>query len=243
MRRYLLVLVLVSVGVTAAFAQSAGAAPVGSAGGFALYANVGSGWYGGSDWESWITSNLSTNSTLKTSNAIAYAVGFLDRIGGNPLYLEVGMGIAGFTGGWDTNLETFAVSYFTIPIEMSLGLRFPVGKLFLMAQAGLAMKLQLSADWTRTGPLASSGSLESDWDYSLLAYTVPIAAGLEIPVSRSMLIDILAIYEIGLGLDNYLGTWGDLTENQFAVRFSIVFPFAPRGASGSASQPSTGVQR
>jgi len=254
MRKHLFVVAFVLVAAASVMAQSSGSAPAKSNGAFAIYANVGSGWWGGSDFQDWIDGNLGTIPTLKASNAISYSVGFLDRIGGNPLYFELGIGIGGFTGGWDTSAQSFSVSYFSFPFEMSLGLAIPIGRVIsLMAQAGVLLNMHLTADYSFVDSSGTyTGSLESDTDFALFALSIPIAAGIEIALSPSFKMDILAMYQLGIGDLNFLDTgavyspssyWGNLTENQFTVRCSLVFPFAPRSAAGKGSQPSTGVQR
>jgi len=256
MRRGLVGLVLVALMVVplAAFASGSGEKGAGSggpaavAGGVGFYTNLGAGWWGGTDWNNWLTANQAVVPSLVTTASFAWSAGIIDRIGGNPVYFEVVLGLAGFTGGWNTSTDAYSVTYFSMPTELNLGARIPVGKLFLLAQAGFSMKLHLFADYNRTGSLVASGSLSSIDDYSLLAFSIPLAAGVEIPINKSLSIDVLATYDLGLGLENYLfTTWQNLTESQAAVRVALVFPFPAARPSGSgSSQPSTGggpVQR
>jgi hypothetical protein len=254
MRRRLFVVAFALLAAAGAVAQSSAAAPAKSFGAVGIYANVGSGWWGGSDFNTFLT-----NYTLTTSNSVAYSFGIIDRIGGNPVYFEFGIGLGGFTGGFTSSAVTFSASYFSFPYEMSLGLDIPLGKtIALIAQAGILMNLHLTADYSFWTPASGTltGSLSSSSDFAFLALSIPIAAGIEITLSQSMKMDILALYELGVGDVNFFDStsvftpkqyWSNLTENQFDVRISLVFPFAPpRAAAGKGSEPSTGnapVQR
>ncbi|HEY9594452.1 MAG TPA: hypothetical protein VHE79_08240 [Spirochaetia bacterium] len=225
-----------------------------------LFGGIGWGWFGGSDWENYVSDIQENEWPDITSKAeLGYRFGFEERIFFSPqnafsLYFGPMVALEWYSGGWeipdyngvDYNLW---INYFAADVGLSLGARYSFGPVKILASVGVNVTLQPAAWWNQQfdtdDPIVYD--LESDTDYQFVIASLPLMVGAEIPLPGDMAIDLTATFEVPLGMfGNYLNL-GNLELKQFdATRFyiqaGITLPLSAGSGATGQKQSSSGTK-